>query len=95
MLTWRTTAIISARYGHSPILFRLSAYLYDVTGNDTFADAASDAHAFTQAHLYNSTGGYIMDGCAGGPVVTYDTGLYLEALSVLANSTKNSTLMQM
>ncbi|KAK7688588.1 hypothetical protein QCA50_008126 [Cerrena zonata] len=67
----------------------------------TFLEAAIEANIFTQAHLYNSTGAFINDGvfladCSrGGPITTYDTGLYLEALSVFANSTKNSTLARM
>ncbi|KAK7688563.1 hypothetical protein QCA50_008101 [Cerrena zonata] len=55
-----------------------------------------------QSHLYNTSGGYIVDsfnpatcGYAGSAAVTYKMGLYLEALSVFADTTSNSTLFQL
>ena len=82
-------------------LYSLSVYLYDATRNDTYLNAARSLQMFIQAHLYNKTHGYVMDGmrpdtCTpSGPIVTYDTALYLEGISVLANLTKNATLTEM
>ena len=69
--------------------------------NTTYLAAAQTSQTFIQAHLYNQTGGYVIDGTgpdtceSGGPIVTYDTALYLEGISVLANLTKNATLTEM
>ena len=80
---------------------RLSAYLYDVTDNQTFRDAANTSRTFIDAHLHNKTGGYVRDGFNIQPcnsddplVMTYNTGLYLEGLSVFANKTGDSDLMK-
>lgn len=81
---------------------RLSAYLYDITSNQTYYDATIRSRDFMQSHLYNTSGGYIVDsfnpatcGYAGSAAVTYKMGLYLEALSVFADTTSNSTLFQL
>ena len=80
---------------------RLSAYLYYVTDNQTFRDAAHTSRTFIDAHLHNKTGGYVSDGFGIQPcntadslVMTYNTGLYLEGLSVFANKTGDSDLMK-
>ncbi|KAK7688606.1 hypothetical protein QCA50_008144 [Cerrena zonata] len=77
----------------------LSAYLYELTGNQTYHDSAILSHTFIQSHLYNVSRGCIMDNfeiqqCRPDNdwASTYDTGLYLEGLSVLANTINNSTL---
>ncbi|KAK7688641.1 hypothetical protein QCA50_008179 [Cerrena zonata] len=79
----------------------LSAYLYDITDNQTFHDATVITYSFINSHLFNNTGNYVTDSfdvstCVGDDplVMTYNTGLYLEALSVFANKTSNSTLVQ-
>lgn len=56
-------------------------------------------HTFVQLHLFNATNTYIADsfdlqGCQQNTeAFTYDTGLYLEGLSVFANTTHNLTLI--
>ncbi|KAK7688601.1 hypothetical protein QCA50_008139 [Cerrena zonata] len=80
----------------------LSAYLYEMTGNLAYQDSAKLAHTFTQSHLYDATRGCITDNyniqqcqTQNDWAFTYDTGLYLEGLSVLANTTKDSGLIQL
>ena len=82
--------------------FRLSAYLYEITNNQTYFDATMRSHAFMESHLYNTTGGYIVDSFSpatcnypNSVAVTYKQGLFLEALSVFAGATNNSTLSQL
>ena len=82
-------------------LRRLSAYLYDVTKNQTYHDAALLFYTFIDSVMYNHTRGYVissidLSSCTTQPaIITYKTALYLEALSVLAEATNNSTLRQM
>lgn len=83
--------------------FRLSAYLYEITGNQTFYDSANLSHTFMQSHLYNDTRGCVTDDlllsqCQSSNIfwkLTHNTGLYLEGLSVFANVTNDSTLIQL
>ena len=84
------------------VLFRLSAYLLQYTGDQTYGDWARISHEFVQSHLYDETRGCIMDNykltlCRPGTdqAYTYDTGLYLEGLTVLANVTNDSSLTQL
>ena len=84
------------------VLFRLSAYLLQYTGDQTYGDWARISHEFVQSHLYDETRGCIMDNfdlssCQLGDdwPSTYDTGLYLEGLTVLANVTGNTSLVQL
>lgn len=80
---------------------RLSAYLYDITDNQTYYDATVMTYTFIDSHIFNEAKGYVMDSflvqtCVGDDplVMTYNTGLYLEALSLFANKTANTTLVQ-
>ena len=83
----------------SLILPRLSSYLFDITGNATYHDAASLSMAFIQSHLYdiktmnNSIFGYVIDDCNPDTFAqSSDSGIFLEALSVFAHTTGNDTL---
>ncbi|KAI0074074.1 hypothetical protein K474DRAFT_1710153 [Panus rudis PR-1116 ss-1] len=73
----------------------LSAHLYEATKDNKYGDAAELSAAFIKNHLYNGT--IIMDtitlaGCANnGLSVTYNSGFFIEGLSVYANVTGNST----
>ncbi|KAK7688612.1 hypothetical protein QCA50_008150 [Cerrena zonata] len=80
----------------------LSAYLYEITRNQTYYEFANLSHTFIQSHLYNVSRGCIMDNydiqqCQTGNnrAFTYNTGLYLEGLSVFSNTTKDSGLIQL
>ena len=82
--------------------FRLSAYLLQTSKNQTYEEWDRLSHTFIQSHLYNETRGCIMDNyslsqCQPGNdwAFTYDTGLYLEGLTVLANTTNDSSLIQL
>ena len=81
------------------ILPRLSSYLFDITGNATYHNAASLSMAFIQSHLYdiktmnNSIFGYVIDDCNPDTFAqSSDSGIFLEALSVFAHTTGNDTL---
>ena len=79
----------------SSIHTRLSAYLYEFTRNETYRDAASSAQRFLHSHLVDSKTGLVRDlidlenyGYGNNLLLTYNTGLYLEGLTVLANVTE-------
>ncbi|KAK7688566.1 hypothetical protein QCA50_008104 [Cerrena zonata] len=78
----------------------LSAYLYEITSNRTYHDSADLTRAFIQTQLYNEIGHYVKDSLGlanckyNNLVLTYNSGLYLEALSVFANATGNPTLAE-
>ena len=98
---WRKIRPISDRHQPTYEKYRLSAYLYAFTDNQTFFTAANTSRTFIDAHLYNRSGGYVRDSfgiqrCDTGDdlIRTYNTGLYLEALGVLANKTNDLALMQ-
>ncbi|CAL1698180.1 unnamed protein product [Somion occarium] len=85
--------------GTSGAYMALSAYLYEMTNNNTSGDAAELSRQFIQSHLYNESAGYVMDfldpptcSIANNFQWTYNMGLYLEAISVYANKTNNVTL---
>lgn len=70
---------------------RLSAYLYNATGNDTYLNSAQDAHQFIQSYLYDSGNISVMDAIdlidctmTNHFNYTFNTGLYLEALTMLS-----------
>ncbi|KAI0073768.1 hypothetical protein K474DRAFT_1677636 [Panus rudis PR-1116 ss-1] len=75
----------------------LAAHLFDATRDTQYSDAAELTAAFMTNHMYN--GGIISDifdprDCSFTPaVITDNSGFYIEGLSVLANSTANSTWM--
>ncbi|KAK7688598.1 hypothetical protein QCA50_008136 [Cerrena zonata] len=80
----------------------LSAYLFAITDNKTYHDAAQLSMMFIQSHLYNdATTNYVESifypvTCQLEPnsdTSTVNSGLYLEALSVFAYKTNNDTLI--
>ena len=70
-----------------------------LTNNKTYGDSAKRANKFVQFQLYNVSLGLIMDGvdlktCEQSTwAFTYDMGLYLEGLSVLATISDDSNMM--
>lgn len=81
---------------------RLSAYLYELTKNETYHTSATLSHSFVQLHLYNASLGIFVDNydllqCrpSNDWAFTYDTGLYLEGLTVLAHATNDPQLVQL
>lgn len=86
---------------HEPIYFELaltvnslSAYLYEATNQDQYHNAATLSAEFIKAHLYN--GAIIIDSIAlsdcavVAEAVTYNSGFFIDGLSVYANYTNNS-----
>ena len=87
---------------HSFLRPRLSSYLYDMTKNETYHDAAYLSMTFFQSHFYDmftmnfSVFSYIVDDCNSDNFAqSSDTGIYLDALSVFAHATNNDTLMNL
>ncbi|KAK7688575.1 hypothetical protein QCA50_008113 [Cerrena zonata] len=79
----------------------LSAYLFDITDNQTYREATQLSLSFIQSHLYDSSRSYIMDifdpvKCEfpTNDIWTANSGLYLQALSVWAYKSDNSALVQ-
>ncbi|KAJ3490789.1 hypothetical protein NLI96_g1197 [Meripilus lineatus] len=72
----------------------LSAYLYEATNQDQYHNAATLSAEFIKAHLYN--GAIIIDSIAlsdcavVAEAVTYNSGFFIDGLSVYANYTNNS-----
>ena len=76
---------------------RLSAYLYEATRQKKYRDAAELSAHFLRTHLYNNT--VVIDRMdvmrcnkTASQAQTYVTGLMIEGMSVLANTTRNATL---
>ena len=74
------------------LILRLSAYLYKYTQNQTYYNATDLSNQFIQSHLYDDSAGYVRDTIGLNDceytndfVLTYNTGLYLEALCVYMN----------
>ena len=74
------------------LILRLSAYLYRYTQNQTYYNATDLSNQFIQSHLYDDSAGYVRDTIGLNDceytndfVLTYNTGLYLEALCVYMN----------
>lgn len=88
-LTWctLTSELRLQQFNKSNPALRLSAYLYEITQNQTYYDAASLAHKFIQSHLYDPTGSIKhmlnLTDCTypNTFILTYNTGLYIEGLS--------------
>ena len=81
---------------------RVSAYLYEATKNQTYRDAASSSQRFIQTQLMDTTTGLVRDlidlsNCRyeNELILTYNTGLYLEAVSVLWDITRDNNLKKM
>ncbi|KZV60401.1 hypothetical protein PENSPDRAFT_620058 [Peniophora sp. CONT] len=78
----------------------LSAYLYEATGSQQYLTAAQESADFMQFHMLKP-GGYVYDSydvakcAADNGTVTYNSGWFVEGLSVLANVTQNSTQAQL
>ncbi|KAI0071040.1 hypothetical protein K474DRAFT_1712803 [Panus rudis PR-1116 ss-1] len=74
----------------------LTAYLYEVTGNTTYASAAGLSAEFILSQLYDGT--IIRDGINLGTchlstgIFTYNSGYAIEGLTVYSNVTGNSTM---
>ena len=90
----------------SILLSRLSGYLSEFTGNATYIEAAISSHQFIQSHFLEPNGHYVMDHvhihlseCRFDYLIAdgsaYATGLYLEALAVLSNSTGNTEMVDL
>ncbi|KAK7688576.1 hypothetical protein QCA50_008114 [Cerrena zonata] len=92
---------LSVTAGAEGAFMALSAYLYTSARRQKYLIAADLAHQFIQSQLYNSEQGFVMDAIdlascnRTTSALTYNTGLYLEALSVLGMATGNSTLIQL
>lgn len=73
---------------------RLSAYLYEATNQQQYYNAATLSAQFIKSQLYNGT--IILDtvnvaDCSLKPfVLTYNSGFFIEGLSVYANHTGSS-----
>lgn len=74
---------------------RLSAYLYELTKNSTYLAAAEQTAIFVRAQLYN--GAVILDtmnmtDCSRDlPPASFDSGFYIDALSVLSGANSSWT----
>ena len=73
-----------------------------MTNNQTYRLAASLAQTFIQSHFSDSSTGCILDkfslsDCvyADHDLITYNSGLYLEAVTVLGNTTNDLQLVNM
>lgn len=84
----------------SMLTFRLSAYLYEATNNQTYLEAASLSQKFIQAHLTDASTSCIKDliflnDCSypNNFIVTYNTGLYLEGITVLGHTINDTNLI--
>ena len=73
-----------------------------MTTNQTYKAAASLAQTFISSHLRDSSSGRIRDAMSlsncnylNNNMITYNSGLYLEAVSVLGNTTNDSQLLDM
>ena len=78
-------------------ILRLSAYLYKITGNKTFEESANLTRDVIRSQLYDSTEGYVRDTINLSDCrfsnhfnLTYNSGLYLEGISVLASTSDDS-----
>ena len=76
---------------------RLSAYLYEETRDDKYKQVAEHTATFAKTHLFNGT--VVIDHIdvhkcirSENEARTYNSGLLIEGLSVLANVTRNVTL---
>ena len=69
------------------------------TSNQTYHDAANLTNEFLYSHLYDQTTVHLCDSfnlttcIRWSDKYTYDMGLYLEGLSVLANKTSDQALI--
>lgn len=75
---------------------RLSAQLYEATGDNQYLIAASSAAEFTQAHLYNSSiiqDTFLVDSCQFAAITAYSygSGFTIWGLSVLATHNQSWT----
>ena len=81
-------------------LTRLSAYLFELTDNQTFHDASQLSLAFINSHMFDQLAGQIVDSfdlteCKATDVVyTYEAGLFLEALSVFGYKTNDTNIIR-
>ncbi|KZV70409.1 hypothetical protein PENSPDRAFT_752603 [Peniophora sp. CONT] len=81
----------------SGMMISLSGYLYNVTGNTTYLDAAELAGEFMQKNAYQPGHpiqlGINASDCApqDTSITTWDTGLYLQGVAVLASITGNNS----
>ena len=81
-------------------LTRLSAYLFELTDNQTFHDASQLSLAFINSHMFDQLAGQIVDSfdlteCKATDVVyTYEAGLFLEGLSVFGYKTNDTNIIR-
>ena len=81
-------------------LTRLSAYLFELTDNQTFHDASQLSLAFINSHMFDQLAGQIVDSfdlteCKAPDVVyTYEAGLFLEGLSVFGYKTNDTNIIR-
>ena len=81
---------------------RLSAYLFEITQNQTYRNAASLSQSFIESTFHNPDTGTIRDAITlsncrypNNNLITYNSGVYLEAVSVLGRTTNNVQLSDM
>lgn len=81
-----------------------SAYLAEATGDSKYLNAAKLSQQFIVNHLYNSSlhlaldtiSGRASDNCSlSAPLFTYNSGKFVEGLSVLSTLTGNSTIQNL
>ena len=78
----------------------LSAYLYTLTEDEMYYSSANSTAQFMRAHLYHPSTSSILNeinltDCQLSIVRYPNTGLYLEALTVWGNKTKDTTVMEL
>lgn len=83
-------------YSTHPGGSRLSARLFEATGNTTYQLAAQLSAWFIQSHLYDGTviiDTFDLSNCTANLAQeTYNSGLVIEGLSVYVNQTNNATM---
>jgi len=96
---WQTTATDTSINAITTGLYMtVSAYLAEITGNSKYLDAARLAQQFIVNHLYanslalDTISGRLSDNCAlSAPLFTYNSGKFIEGLSILSSITSDPT----
>lgn len=75
------------------LVFRLTAYLFEITQNLTYYDTAVLTAAFVKTQLYDGTvvnDGIILEHCDPDRLsLTYNSGYFIEGLAVYSNVTQS------
>ena len=82
--TLGTLVALSHRYKFDRLCYhRLSAYLYNITGNDVYHESLKNTAQYIKDHLFNATNLTFCSPCAQwNGTAPSDAGLLIEALSV-------------